>query len=336
MKDQASDIMFSFVAPVYNEAKGLEQFYQRLKTVAEGLGENYEIILVNDGSTDSSLEIIRSLAERDSAVRYVDFSRNFGHQAAVTAGYDYACGRAVISLNSDCQHPPEIIPQLVEKWHCGAEVVYTIRTDPDAVSGARRWLGRCLYRAIARVSGMDLIDQADFRLLDRKAVLALRGLREQARFVRGLVRWIGFKQASHPYKAQGRQAGASGYSWRQLSGMAMAGLLNFSLVPLRAVGAMGALMLLAGVLYLAIAGVLALLGLAPFSGLAMLLLTVGGLQLTCLAAVGEYVGRIYEQSKGRPLYIVRHARGFELDEEMDAIEPPSRQSEDDSHFSVMT
>jgi len=330
------EVMFSFVCPVFNEQEGLEHFYQRLKAVAEQIGERYEILFVNDGSTDRSAEILRTLAERDGAVKVVDFSRNFGHQAAVTAGYDYAAGRAVVTLDSDCQHPPEMIPKLIEKWQGGAEVVYTVRQGTKGIGGLRRWVGRCVYRIIFRAGGIDVVDQADFRLLDRKAVDAVRGLREHARFVRGLVRWIGFRQAAVSYTAESRHAGTSGYSLRQLARMGFAGLLNFSLAPIRLVGLAGAALLGGGLLYVLIAGVLALSGRAAFSGVVALLLTLTGVQLLALAAVGEYVGRIYEEAKGRPLYLVRHLQGFESKEDLASPEAPTPSREGSPRFSVMT
>ncbi len=337
MDDPTNDeVMFSLVCPVFNEEEGLEHFYQRLKAVAEQFGERYEIVFINDGSSDRSPEILRTLAERDGSVKVVDFSRNFGHQAAVTAGYDYATGRAVITLDSDCQHPPELIPKLIEKWQGGAEVVYTVRQDTAGIGGLRRWVGRCVYRIISKTCGFDVVDQADFRLLDRKAVEAVRGLREQARFVRGLVRWIGFRQAAVPFTAERRHAGTSGYSVGQLARMGVAGLLNFSLMPIRAIGWVGAALLACGMLYVMIAAPLALLSRTEFSGVAALLLLLTGVQLLALAAVGEYVGRIYEEAKGRPLYVVRHLQGFESAEELTKAEAPTPSAEASPRFSVMT
>lgn len=307
---ETPDITYSFVAPVFNEADGLEHFHERLHAVAESLGEPYEILFVNDGSTDGSDEVLRRLASRDTHVKYLEFSRNFGHQAALSAGHDHAEGRAVVTLDSDCQHPPEVIPQLIERWKAGAEVVYTIRTDTEGIGRLKRWVIRCGYRVIGRASGMDLMDQADFRLLDRKVVLALRSIREQARFLRGLVRWVGFRQEAVSYRAEKRHAGRRTYTWRQTLRLAMAGLLNFSLVPLRAVAVTGGALLGAGLIYLLVGSILALVGRGSLSGLAVLLLCVGGLQLLGLAAVGEYVGRVHEEAKGRPLYIVREAHRF--------------------------
>ena len=209
--ENKTDITFSFISPVYNEQDGLEGFYQRLTAVAGQLGEPYEIIFVNDGSTDDTEQVLHRLSTNDARVKVVEFSRNFGHQVAVTAGYDHACGRAVICLDADCQHPPEVIPDLVARWREGFEVVYTVRRDTEGISSARRAIGRMVYKVIRLTSGADLTDQADFRLMDRVAVDALRSTREHARFVRALVRWIGFRQTSIPYTAEARTAGKSKY-----------------------------------------------------------------------------------------------------------------------------
>ncbi len=199
-------IRLSFVTPVHNEAEVLEAFYSRLREVAEDLSEPYEIIFVDDGSTDASLEIIQRMHEEDDHVKYVVLSRNFGHQEALTAGYDYAGGEAVIALDADCQHPPEVIPELVAMWRQGYEVVYTVKSEDRQVSRLRRLAVKCVYRLISRASGLDVIDQADFRLLDRKVVEVIRRLREKSRFLRGLVRWVGFRQAAVAYEPAPRQA----------------------------------------------------------------------------------------------------------------------------------
>jgi len=321
---QTENVTFSFVVPVYNEEHVLAEFHRRLTAVAEGLGGTYEIVFVNDGSRDGSAEILAGLADRDSHVRIVELSRNFGHQVAVTAGYDYAGGRAVISLDADCQHPPETIPELVARWREGCEVVYTIREGTAGISLPRRAIGRLVYRAIRLISGVDLTDQADFRLIDRKAVRALRTTREHARFVRGLVRWIGFKQVAVPYKAERRAAGRSSYTLRQLAAMAGAGMFNFSLRPLRLAGALGAIMLAVAVVYAVVAVVLGAFGAGPSPWLHVTAAVGGlfGLQFVLLGVLGEYVGRIFEEAKARPLYIVRGTVGFEP-EDAAAEAPPS-------------
>jgi len=305
-------IKYSFVVPVYNEQEVIEKFHERLTAVADGLGENYEIVMVDDGSTDDTPDLLAKLAQMDRHVKVVEFSRNFGHQVAITAGYDFAEGQAVICLDADCQHPPELIPQLIEKWTEGYEVVYTVREDTSGISPIRRGLGRMVYRFIRLVSGSDLADQADFRLMDRCAVRALRTAREQARFVRGLVKWIGFRQIGVKYKADERAAGQSKYSLRQLARMAGAGIFNFSLGPLRLAGFLGAIMVAAALIYAILAPCLWAFGLStgPWWTLSAAIVGIFGLQFVLIGVLGEYVGRTFEESKSRPLYVIRHKLGF--------------------------
>jgi polyisoprenyl-phosphate glycosyltransferase len=313
MKDRQEDRpTFSFVSPVYNEDEGLDRFYRRLKDVADQLGEPYEIVFVNDGSEDGSEALLGRLAAADPRVRVVEFSRNFGHQAAVTAGYDHASGKAVISLDADCQHPPEMIPEMIRLWREGFEIVYTVRKDTHGLSRYRRWVGRMAYRLIRSASGMDLMDQADFRLLDRRAVLALRRTREQARLLRGLVRWVGFRQTAIPYEAEKRIAGRSTYTLKQLMAMTSAGVFNFSRKPLQMLGSLGAT-LVVGAMIWAIVWLALWAGgvvVGPWWHVTVAMAAMTGLQLLGLGIVGEYVGRVFEEAKGRPLYVVRRRLGF--------------------------
>jgi len=308
------DITFSFICPVYNEQEGLEAFHRRLTAAAAKLGEPYEVIYVNDGSTDESAAVVRRIQADDRHVKYVEFSRNFGHQVAVTAGYDFAGGRAVISLDSDGQHPPEMITDLVSRWREGFEVVYTVRQDTEGISPLRRGIGRLVYRGIRWASGRNLTDQADFRLMDRKAVDALLRTREHARFVRGLVNWIGFRQIAVPYTAQQRTAGRSNYTFKQLAGMAGAGVCNFSPRPLRLAPAIGGVLVFLAVAYGITALVLWLVGnhaLGPVLHLAAGIVGLFGVQFLLMGLMGEYVARIFDEAKNRPLYIVRETTGFD-------------------------
>ncbi|MHC4294051.1 MAG: glycosyltransferase family 2 protein [Planctomycetota bacterium] len=337
--EEHNAVTFSFVSPVYNEAKGLEEFYTRLKAAADELGESYEIIFVNDGSQDGTDEILRRLAKSDKHVKVVEFSRNFGHQVAVTGGYDYARGKAVVSLDSDCQHPPEMIGQLIERWREGFEVVYTIRRDTSGLSRIRRVIGRGVYRVIAAISGAELTDQADFRLLDRKALDALKSHREHARFVRGLVKWIGFRQIAIPYVAGKRTAGRSNYTLRQLGGMAGAGVFNFSLRPLRFAGLLGGTLILIALLYALVALVLLPFGIHLSAMMHLLMFVVGmfGLNFLLLGIIGEYVGRIFDEAKGRPLYIVRETISFAPQDEKGKTYVSDEKSADQAQrFSVFT
>lgn len=324
------ELTFSFICPVYNEQEGLEMFHGRLTAVAAKLGEPYEVIYVNDGSSDESAAVVRRIQSTDKNVKYVEFSRNFGHQIAVTAGYDYACGKAVISLDSDCQHPPELITDLVARWREGFEVVYTVRKDTEGISAIRRGIGRLVYRCIKWASGNELTDQADFRLMDRKAVDALLRTREQARFVRGLVHWIGFRQFAVPYTAEKRTTGRSNYSLKQLVNMSTAGMYNFSHRPLKAAPVIGAMLLLVVAAYIVAAVVLAVLGraLSPMMHLAMGMVALFGLQFLMLGLMGEYVARIFDEAKNRPLYIVRQTTGFESPEKPEVLTPPGQATQD--------
>jgi dolichol-phosphate mannosyltransferase len=309
---QGKPITFSFVVPVCNEQEGLPQFHGRLKAVAEQLGERYEVVFVNDGSTDDSARVLRTLAAEDTHVKVVDLSRNFGHQIAVTAGYDYAAGQAVISLDADCQHPPEVIPNLVARWREGFEVVHSVRRGREGIPRVRGALGRLVCRVIRLAAGAELTDQADFRLMDRKAVDALRAHREHARFVRGLVRWIGFRQVGVPYTPQARAAGKSSYLLRQLAAMAGAGVFNFSRRPLRLIPALGGILVGAAVVYAVVALLAWALAAAPSAWVSLAMAVVGlfGLQFVLLGILGEYVGRVFDEAKARPLYVVRQTLGF--------------------------
>ncbi len=321
-------VTFSFVVPVYNEAESLPAFYSKLRAEADKLGQPYEIIFVDDGSTDDSPEIIRSLHDDDDRVRYVSFSRNFGPQEAITAGYDYATGSAVISLDADGQHPPEVIADLAAKWRQGYEVVCTVKSHTKDVSLPRRMAARCVYRLIRLMTGMDVADQADFRLLDRKAVDAVRRVRERSRFLRGLVRWVGFRQTTVQYEVAPRLGGAPGYTPAKLARMGSAGLFNFSTAPLRLIGLAGGAMTAAAFLYAVAALVLwSFVGGALIVNLVMLAVGLAGMQLAAIGICGEYVGRIYDEAKGRPIYVVREAVGFEPAKEETQPQPPPARSD---------
>jgi len=304
--------VFSFVVPLHDEAEVLEIFHERLSGVAQSLHEPYEIVYVNDGSQDSTGEILRRLADEDARVRAVELSRNYGHQIAVTAGYDFAAGRAVISLDGDGQHPPELIPDLVARWREGFEVVFTTRKDTAGISRIRRGIGRLVYRVIRRISGADLTDQADFRLLDRKAVDALKAHREHGRFIRALVKHIGFRQVGVTYQAEKRAAGRSSYTLKQLAAMSAAGVFNFSTVPLRFALYLGGILILLAFVYAIGSLVLWPFGMAPSWPVHLVMFVLGmfGLQFIVLGLLGEYVGRTFEQAKARPLYVVRETVGF--------------------------
>ena len=312
----AGAVTFSFIAPVHNETEALPSFYSQLRAEADKLGEPYEVIFVDDGSTDDSLEVIQRLREDNDRVKYVSFSRNFGHQEAVTAGYDYASGAAVITMDADGQHPPDLIGELAAKWRQGYEVVYTVKAHTADVSLPRRLAVKVVYRLISWMSGMSVADQADFRLLDRKVVQALRRAREKCRFLRGLVRWMGFRQAAVEYEVGPRLGGEPSYTLRKLARMGSAGLFNFSVMPLRLISLAGGSMAAAAALYAIVALILwPIVGGALVANLVMLAIGLTGVQLAAIGIMGEYVGRIYEEAKDRPIYIIREAVGFERERE---------------------
>ena len=300
--------VFSIVAPVYNEEETLPQFYRRVVDVMEGLGEPFELVLVNDGSRDGSYRVMRELHARDPRVRAVDFSRNFGHQVAISAGLDHARGAAVIILDSDLQDPPEVIPALVARWRNGAEVVYAQRRRRPGETRFKLLTAAAFYRLIARITAMDIPrDTGDFRLLDRRVVDALVTMREHHRFMRGLSVWVGFRQEAVPYDRQERFAGVTKYPLGKMVRFALDAITGFSYVPLQLASTLGFLLAGLSLLGILLAAVLRLSGVA-IQGQAttlVIVLLLGFIQLIFLGIVGEYLGRIYDEVRARPLYIVR-------------------------------
>jgi polyisoprenyl-phosphate glycosyltransferase len=300
--------VFSVVAPVYNEEETLPHFYRRVVDVMEGLGEPFELVLVNDGSRDGSYRVMRELHARDSRVRAVDFSRNFGHQVAISAGLDHARGAAVIILDSDLQDPPEVIPELVARWRNGAEVVYAQRRRRPGETRFKLLTAAAFYRLIARITAMDIPrDTGDFRLLDRRVVDTLVTMREHHRFMRGLSVWVGFRQEAVPYDRQERFAGVTKYPLANMVRFALDAITGFSYVPLQLASTLGFLLAGLSLLGILLAAVLRLSGVA-IQGQATTLVVVlllGGIQLIFLGIIGEYLGRIYDEVRARPLYIVR-------------------------------
>ncbi|MGH8071194.1 MAG: glycosyltransferase family 2 protein [Candidatus Entotheonellia bacterium] len=310
-----STILYSVIIPVYNEAEVVPTLYWRLTRVMEGLGEPYEIIFVDDGSRDDSPALLRELWERDKRVRFLSLSRNFGHQIAITAGLDHSSGQAVIVMDADLQDPPEVIPQLIEQWRKGYDIVFAVREQRRGDGLFKRATAALFYRLFRHLSATDIpIDAGDFRLMSRRAVEALKGIRERNRFIRGLAGWIGFPQTSVPFVRDVRHAGETKYPLKKMVRFAFNGIISFSLAPLQLAGYLGFVVSATSFVYMAYAVWLKLFTdrvVLGWTSVMVAVLFLGGVQLISLGIIGEYLGRIYEEVKQRPLYIIGEAKGFE-------------------------
>jgi glycosyltransferase involved in cell wall biosynthesis len=303
-----SDI--SIVLPVFNEEAGLPHLYRRVKDVLVAAGMTHEIILVNDGSRDRSWERILDLANADRHVMAVNLSRNFGHQIAITAGIDMSSGATVVVMDSDLQDPPELIPELYQKHREGFDVVYAQRRTREGETWFKRTTAMLFYRLIRRMTTIDIpVDTGDFRLMSRRVVDDLKRLQEQSRFVRGLVTWVGYNQTPVLYDRDRRYGGNSKYPMSKMMKFALDGITGFSSQPLRLASHVGllcaaaSLALTAGLTVYKVTGGTGLV--QGWTSLAVAVLFLGGLQLLAIGILGEYVGRIYEEAKRRPLYLVR-------------------------------
>ncbi len=300
--------VFSIVAPVFNEEETLPHFYRRVVEAMEGIGDSFELVLINDGSRDGSFRTMKELHTRDPRVRVIDFSRNFGHQIAISAGLDHARGNAVIIIDSDLQDPPEVIPQLVARWKDGAEVVYAQRSTRKGETKFKLLTATAFYRLMARITSVNIPrDTGDFRLLDRRVVDALVKMREHHRFMRGLSAWVGFRQEAVFYERQERYAGTTKYPLRKMIHFSLDAITSFSHLPLELATSLG--FLLAGISLL---GIVIAIILRIFTGAIVgqastliLVLFLGGIQLIFLGIIGEYLGCIYDEVRARPLYIAR-------------------------------
>jgi len=304
-------ITYSIIAPIYDELGNLPELYRRVKEVMDSTGKPWELILVDDGSTDGSTDLIRELAKQDERVRPVIFARNFGHQIAITAGWDYARGDAVVVIDADLQDPPELVLEMAKKWEQGYEVVFAVRAEREGESWFKLWTASLFYRLIYRITDVEIpLDAGDFRLMDRKVVNVLKQMRERHRFPRGMSAWVGFKQVGLEYKRAARTAGETKYPFRKMFRLALNAITGFSYFPLQVATYFG--FVSAGIAILAIPVVVYLRasGSGAFFGQATTLIAVlflGGVQLISLGILGEYIGRLYDEAKGRPLYIVREA-----------------------------
>lgn len=298
--------VFSVIVPVYNEKECLDELYQRMSKVMEQTGESWELILVDDGSSDGSTDMIRVLAKSDKRVRPVIFARNYGHQIAVTAGMDHSRGKAVVVIDSDLQDPPEVIPELIAKWRDGFEVVYAVRAEREGESWFKLKTASLFYRMIYKITDVKIpMDTGDFRLLDRKVVKVMNSMRERQRFLRGMSAWVGFRQVGVPYKRAARYAGSTKYPLKKMIKLAMTAITSFSYFPLQVATWAGVALSALSLVLLIVVIILRALESAFLTGQAATLIAViflGGIQLICLGILGEYIGRIYDEVKGRPLY----------------------------------
>jgi polyisoprenyl-phosphate glycosyltransferase len=300
--------VFTIIAPVYNETESLDELYRQICEVLESTGDAWELVLVDDGSKDGSTDKIREMAAVDERVRPVIFARNFGHQIAVTAGMDYSRGQAVVIVDADLQDPPEVILELIEKWREGYQVVYAVRAEREGETWFKKTTASLFYRLIFRITDVKIpLDTGDFRLLDRQVVDVMGQMGERHRFLRGMSAWAGFKQIGVPYKRAARFAGVTKYPLRKMFALAINAITGFSYVPLQLATYLGFTSAAISILAIIAVVIMRLSGSQAFYGQATTLsavLFLGGVQLISLGILGEYIGRIYDEVKGRPLYIV--------------------------------
>ena len=316
----SSIVKYSIVVPVYNEEEVIHETYRRLTEVMRSTKEAYELLFVNDGSKDRTAEIIKEYSEQDPAVVLLDFARNFGHQIAITAGMDYARGEAVVVIDADLQDPPELILEMIEKWKQGFDVVYAKRTKRKGETYFKKQTAAMFYRFLRAMTDIDIpLDTGDFRLLDRKVCDQMNSIQEKNRFVRGLVSWVGFKQIAVEYERDERLAGESKYPLKKMLKLSMDGITSFSYKPLKLASYAGVTLSGIGFIYLLVVLYLKLFTdstITGWSSLIVIQLFFSGIILIILGMIGEYIGRIYDETKNRPLYIVREKYQLETRKEV--------------------
>lgn len=319
--------LISIITPIFNETKSIPELYRRVSQVMESSGHTWELIMVDDGSTDGSADLIRQLVSQDRHIRPVIFARNFGHQLAVTAGLDYARGKAIVIMDADLQDPPEVVLELIAKWQEGYEVVYAVRAHREGETAFKLLTASLFYRLIARMTDVKIpMDTGDFRLLDRKVVDVLNRMRERHRFLRGMSVWVGFKQTGVEYSRAARFAGETKYPFKKMFKFAWDAVTSFSFLPLQVATYLGFISAGLSILAIPVVAIMRMSGQLAFAGQATTLVAVlflGGVQLISLGILGEYVGRLYDEARGRPLYIVRDAPVDEIEETLpeDPVNP---------------
>jgi len=301
----------SVIIPVYNEEENVQNLYQRLSSVMHDLKVSYELIFVNDGSRDNSLALVKLLAKKHSEVKFIDFSRNFGHQIAVTAGLDKTKGNTIVIIDADLQDPPELIGEMYDKWKEGYEVVYAKRKTREGESFLKLWTAKIFYRILGNLTSISIpVDTGDFRLIDKKIVEVLREMPEKNKFLRGQISWIGFNQTFVTYERQKRQGGETGYTYRKMLNFALDGITAFSDVPLKIVTYFGFIVSIFSFL-VAIYALYSKFILEDYvqgwTSLIITILFLGGIQMIAIGIIGEYLSRMNHNIRNRPLYIVRES-----------------------------
>ncbi len=307
---------YSIVAPIYNEEGNIQKLYDRVSQVMDSTGESWELVTVNDGSRDKSFEMLEALSHKDPRIKVINFARNFGHQLAVTAGLHYTSGDAMVVIDADLQDPPELILDMIERWKAGYHVVYAVRQERKGESWFKLFTAKMFYRIIYRITDVDIpLDTGDFRLMDRKVVDALNSMPEHNRFIRGLTSWIGFKQTGITYVREAREWGETKYPLKKMVRFAMDAVTGFSYFPLQVMVYVSFVLGVLAILAVPIIAILRLiLGFQFLGGQVtniVVLLIVGSFQLFFLFILGQYVARIYDETRGRPLYIVAEKVGFD-------------------------
>lgn len=307
-KDVEIKVIYSIVVPLFNEELVIKESYMRLKNIMDGVNESYEIVFVNDGSKDKTKELVDEICAQDESIRLINFSRNFGHQAAITAGMVEASGAAIVVIDADMQDPPEIIPLMIEKWKQGFEVVYGKRTKREGETFFKKWTAKIFYRIINHLTTIEIpCDTGDFRLIDRKVCDTLNQLPEKNRYIRGLISWLGFRQTSVEFIRQERFAGESKYPIKKMMKLALDGIISFSYKPLTFFGYFGGALILIGFISFVVVLINNMLGSVEAMSLSFFLTIIVmlfGITLTALGVMGQYICRILDESKNRPNYII--------------------------------
>lgn len=308
----------SIVVPMHNEALTIDSFFSRLQTQLQKLDLNYEIICVNDGSTDDTLAALIKQQERDTHIKLIDLSRNFGKEVALSAGLDYSMGAAVIPIDADLQDPPELLPEMIAKWREGYDVVYATRRNRQDEPLFKKITANIFYRLLDRISEISIPrNTGDFRLLDRSVVDAIKRMPERNRYMKGLFSWVGFKQTAIYFDRDPRIDGETSWNYLKLWRLAIDGITSFSAIPLKIWSYIGLFLSLAALIYAAFLFIRVLVDgvdVPGYASMMVVILFIGGIQLITLGVIGEYLGRIFTEVKGRPLYLVKETRGFEEQE----------------------